>query len=43
MSRSAKAGFPKILKRYDRRTIAQGVRFYIEGKGRDRRFCAKAK
>ncbi len=43
LSRSAKSGFPKALRRYDRRTIAPGVEFYIEDAGRDRRYCAKSK
>ena len=41
LSRRAKSSFPKSLKRYDRRTIAPGVKFYVEGEGKTRRYLAK--
>lgn len=41
LSRRAKSGFAKTLKRYDRRSIAQNLKFHVEGDGRDRRYLAK--
>jgi len=38
LTRSAKSAFPKALKAYDRRIIAQDKRFRIDGKGRARRY-----
>ncbi len=41
LSPKAKSGFGKTLRGYDRRTIAKGVTFFIEGEGRNRRYLAK--
>lgn len=41
LTRSAKSAFPKTLKQYDRRAIAPGLKFYIEGEGKTRRYLAK--
>ena len=38
MSPADKAKFGKLLLGYDRRTIAPGLTFLVEGRGRDRRF-----
>lgn len=39
--KSMKSTFAKILKRYDRRFIADGVRFYLEGEGKTRRYVVQ--
>jgi hypothetical protein len=41
ITRSAKSGLPKTLKQYDRRTIAPGLKFIIEGEGRTRRYLVR--
>ncbi|MDA7934826.1 hypothetical protein N9B65_07270 [Akkermansiaceae bacterium] len=38
LSRKARSAFPKALKPYDGRTVAQGKRFKIEGKGHSKRY-----
>ena len=43
LSRRAKSGLPKMLKRFDSRDIAPGIKFYIEGAGRERRYFAESK
>ena len=41
LSKRAKSAFPKMLRQYDRRTIAQGLKFAIEGTGHARRYLVR--
>lgn len=41
LTRSAKTGFSKTLKKYDKRTVALGKRFEIDGKGHGRRYLVR--
>lgn len=38
---SAKSAFPKLLRQYDRRTVALGLKLYIEGEGKTRRYVIR--
>jgi hypothetical protein len=42
LSRKAKAAFPRVLRQYDRRAIAPGRTFIMEGTGHARRYLVKA-
>ena len=42
LSRKAKAAFPRVLRQYDRRTIAPGRKFIMEGTAHTRRYLVKA-
>lgn len=38
LSRKAKAAFPRVLRKYDQRTIAPRLKFFVEGEGHSRRY-----